>query len=53
MTATDFAKNSLGNPELRRRQRVNPSVPTDTPEFVADRILAAVINEPDEQYMDS
>ena len=52
MTATDFAKNSLGDPEVRRRQRVNPAAPTDTPEHVAERILAAAINEPEEQYME-
>jgi NAD(P)-dependent dehydrogenase (short-subunit alcohol dehydrogenase family) len=53
MTATDFTKNSLGDPELRRRQRTNPAAPVDTAEYVADRILAAAIDEPEEQYMDA
>jgi short-subunit dehydrogenase len=52
VTATDLGKHSLGDLELRRRQRANPSVPVDSPEFVADKILAAAINEPEEQYMD-
>ena len=53
MTATDFARNSLGNQETRQRQRVNPAAIVDPPEHVAERILAAVISEPDEQYMDA
>ena len=52
-TATDFGKHSLGNPELRQRQRSTTHAPVDTPEFVAERILAAAIEEPPEQYMDS
>ncbi len=52
MTATDFARNSLGNRTLRHQQRQSPA-PTDTAEFVAERILAAAVNEPEDQYMDS
>ena len=52
MTATDFQQHSLGNRDLRRRQRSNPNVPVDPPEHVAERILAAAINEPEEQYVD-
>lgn len=54
MTATDFGKRSLGNEEMRQRHRagIHPSVPVDTPEHVAGRILSAAVNEPEEQYMD-
>ena len=48
-TATDFGKNALGILQQPPQGSVNPS---DTPELVADKILAAAINEPDEQYMD-
>jgi hypothetical protein len=48
-TATDFGKNALG---VRLQQPPGSSNPSDTPEFVAEKILAAAINEPDEQYMD-
>ncbi|MGE5138841.1 MAG: SDR family NAD(P)-dependent oxidoreductase, partial [Rudaea sp.] len=52
-TATDFGKNSLGNPELRQRQRASrPGVVVDTPEHVAERILQAAEKEPAEQYME-
>lgn len=50
-TATNFGKNALGV----RQQKPKPqgsSNPSDTPEFVAEKILAAALNEPDEQYMD-
>jgi len=52
LTATDFHTNSLGSQEPRQRQRINPSVPIDTAEHVANKIYIAAINEPDEQYMD-
>jgi NADP-dependent 3-hydroxy acid dehydrogenase YdfG len=52
VTSTDFGRNSLGNREVRRQQRAHSAVPVDWPEFVADKILAAAINEPEEQYMD-
>ena len=52
LTATDFGKHSLGNEELRQRQRANIQAPVDSPEHVAERILAAAVNEPDEQYME-
>lgn len=48
-TATDFAKNALG---AREQQRQGSSSPTDTPEMVAEKILAAALHEPYEQYMD-
>jgi NAD(P)-dependent dehydrogenase (short-subunit alcohol dehydrogenase family) len=55
-TATNFGRNSLGDPEMRRRQRESAapsgrSFPVDTAEHVADRILAAILNEPAEQLM--
>lgn len=54
MTATDFAKRSLGNQEERQRQRqqTGAPIPVDTAEHVAGKILYAAINEPEEQYMD-
>lgn len=51
MTSTRFRENSLGNMELRSRQRTSTSAPVDTPEHVAERILSAAISEPEEQYM--
>ena len=51
MTATDFARNSLGNRGSHERGRANPAAIIDPPEHVAERILAAIINEPDDQYM--
>ena len=53
-TATDFHVNALGGAPGRQRpapSRTGPVV-IDTPEHVADRILDAAINEPQEQYMD-
>jgi short-subunit dehydrogenase len=54
-TATDLGKNSLGNAELRQRQRerAHAQATVDTAEFAAGKILAAAIVEPDEQYMDA
>lgn len=52
MTSTDFSIHSLGNREMHQRYHSNPNVPVDTPEQVADMILTAAINEPEEQYMD-
>lgn len=55
MTATDFGKNSLGDLQVRQRQRAGASGSTvvDSPEFVAGKILEAVRKEPAEQYMDA
>ena len=53
ITATDFGAHSLGNRDLRRQQRQSPATPTDSPEFVAERILLAVQNEVPEQLMDT
>jgi NAD(P)-dependent dehydrogenase (short-subunit alcohol dehydrogenase family) len=50
-TATDFGKNALGVRRQRPQGSSNPSE-SDTPEYVAEKILAAALNEPDEQYMD-
>ena len=52
LTSTDFAQNSLGNQALHQRRRADVNVPVDTPEHVAERILTAAIDEPDEQYME-
>lgn len=54
MTATDFGKNSLGNQRVRQSQRESAprNIVTDSPEFVADKILEAARKEPAEQYMD-
>jgi len=52
ITSTDFGAHARGNPELRRHQRTQTNAPVDTPEQVADKILAAVVGEPEEQYMD-
>jgi NAD(P)-dependent dehydrogenase (short-subunit alcohol dehydrogenase family) len=52
VTATDFSKNALGDRRVRRQQPQGSSNPPDTPEFVAEKILAAALNEPDEQYID-
>ena len=51
-TATDFGQNSLGNREMRRQQRHGAPTP-DTADFVAEKILLAINNEPPEQYMDA
>ena len=53
ITATDFGKNSRGNPEMRQRQRAAAGpVPVDTAEYVAGRILQAIQTEAAEQYME-
>ena len=52
LTATDFGKNSLGNQRVRQQQRQGSPIPVDTPELVTEKILAAALHEPDEQYMD-
>jgi short-subunit dehydrogenase len=52
MTKTDFAVHSLGRSDLHQHQHSDPSVPVDSAEHVANRILDAAINEPEEQYMD-
>ena len=49
VTATDFGKNAL---DVRRHPRQGSSNPSDTPEFVAEKILGAALHELDEQYMD-
>jgi short-subunit dehydrogenase len=56
MTSTDFGKNSLGNAQMRQRQRDSgnrPEVVVDTAEQVAEKILEAACNEPAEQYMEA
>ena len=54
MTATDFGRNSLGDPAMRARQRtaVPAHVTVDSADHVAGRILLAVRDETAEQYMD-
>jgi NADP-dependent 3-hydroxy acid dehydrogenase YdfG len=54
MTATDFHTSALGGAPNRERPAPTQSGPViiDTPEYVADRILSAAINEPEEQFMD-
>jgi NAD(P)-dependent dehydrogenase (short-subunit alcohol dehydrogenase family) len=52
LTTTDFGKNSLGNQHVRQQQRQGSPIPADSPELVAEKILAAALHEPDEQYMD-
>ncbi len=63
MTATDFGKNSLGNERMRQQQRAGrPQAGTasqsgwvpqvDSVDYVARRILLAVQNEVEEQYME-
>ncbi|MEO7003330.1 MAG: SDR family oxidoreductase [Ktedonobacterales bacterium] len=57
MTATDFGRNSLGNRTMRSQQRApsggDRNIQVDSPELVAERILDAAIQEPDEQFMDA
>ena len=55
LTSTDFGKNSLGNRATRQQQRSGggPGMTADTPEWVAERILAAARDEPKEQFMDA
>jgi short-subunit dehydrogenase len=55
MTSTDFGRNSIGNRQVREQQRgnVRPDVVVDTPEYVAQKILEAIRQEPTEQFMDS
>jgi short-subunit dehydrogenase len=55
MTATNFGKNALGSRELRVQQlsTVLKAMVPDTAEFVAGKILEAVQNEPDEQFMNA
>ena len=53
-TATDFGKNSLGDQKLRQRQRsaAPASIPVDSAEFVAGKILRAIETDSAEQYME-
>ena len=53
-TSTDFGRHAIGNTEMRERQRANAARYTvvDTAEQVAEKILAAARDEPEEQYMD-
>ena len=53
-TATDFHVHALGGAPGRQRPTPTRTGPViiDTPEHVADRILDAAINEPNDQYMD-
>jgi short-subunit dehydrogenase len=53
MTSTEFGKNSLGNQQVRQQQRApHGSVPIDSADHVASRILLAIETEAFEQYMD-
>ncbi len=55
ITQTEFGTNAIGDRELRRHQRSaadRPEVTVDTPEYVAEKVLQAVQNEPAEQYME-
>ena len=56
LTATDFGKNSLGNRQMRQGQRDggahHAAMQADTPEWVAEKILLAAQQEPQEQFMD-
>jgi NADP-dependent 3-hydroxy acid dehydrogenase YdfG len=53
VTRTDFHRNTLGGqPSDDWLDHLPPSVPVDSAEHVAQRILDAAINEPEEQYMD-
>jgi NAD(P)-dependent dehydrogenase (short-subunit alcohol dehydrogenase family) len=55
-TETDFGKHALGDLEMRVRQRSAASwradVTVDRPEFVAEKILGAVIGEREETHME-
>jgi NAD(P)-dependent dehydrogenase (short-subunit alcohol dehydrogenase family) len=51
LTATNFGQNALGNQRVRQQQRQSSPIPADPPELVAEKILAAALHEPDEQYM--
>jgi short-subunit dehydrogenase len=53
MTATAFGKNSLGNREMRSRQRSGGPMTVDSAEFVAEKIVEAAQKEPAEQYMET
>jgi NADP-dependent 3-hydroxy acid dehydrogenase YdfG len=50
-TDTDFGRNSLGDRAMRQRQRAHSSVPVDSPDVVAERILEAARTEPAELYV--
>jgi len=52
-TATDFGKNSLGDLQLRQRQRsaATASHPVDSADYVAGKIMQAIETEPAEQFM--
>ena len=57
MTATDFGKNALGNPQRRQPpgahgSAAGPAPIVDSAEHVAGRILAAAQAEPEEQFME-
>jgi short-subunit dehydrogenase len=55
LTTTDFGKNSLGSRETRQHQRSSGGgdIISDTPEWVAGKILLAAQTEPKEQFMDA
>ncbi len=55
MTATDFGRHSLGDQRMRQHQRAStsPAAVVDTPDEVAEMILKAAREEPEEQYMDA
>jgi short-subunit dehydrogenase len=54
LTETNFGKNTLGNQEERQRQRRGQAQErkADSASFVAEKIVQAAINEPEEQFMD-
>lgn len=52
LTATDFGQHALGDLALRQHQRTATPAPVDPPEHVAQRIVAAALAEPSEQYME-
>jgi short-subunit dehydrogenase len=55
MTATNFGENSIGNKQMRQRQRESApraEIVVDTAEQVAAKIVEAARAEPAEQYME-
>ena len=54
LTETNFGKNTLGNQEERQRQRNGKARErkADSASFVAEKIVQAAIEEPEEQFMD-
>ncbi|MCE1255350.1 MAG: SDR family oxidoreductase, partial [Anaerolineae bacterium] len=56
LTSTDFGKNSLGSRPRQNQRAGGPpahaAMQADTPEWVAEKILLAARDEPQEQFMD-